>query len=241
MSLLCHINTRDLLTQHDDLLDDMFPHKHFQSGLDGTLEALDPNQDPVVLPVKFSSPSLNLMHYVPDGEVEYLNERTQTLKTPKDDPMYALPVLNVHNRGFYMVSKILDNTSCEIINLNPSEKTILDLAFGRDDPTEVEVGTDLQWSLGGYEDKIALAYTNLITELIKRKAVTAAYIDSNDPMYNQALRYHALQLIYMALSVEPGDKAERLAGTYYQLYQKELTNVSPTGYIHTSHKEFERC
>lgn len=241
MSLLCHINTRDLLQVHADLLDDAFPHMHYQDGLDAQIEAIDPAQDPIELPVRFSSKSLALNHYLSDEDAAALARRDQIVPLQGMQTQYALPVLNVHNVGFFNIVEVISNTEALITRSRPYEQLMYALSVNKDwDYKTIAPDTGLVWSLGGYEAQISTAYYDLVTELIKRRAVTADWINSNDPMYTQALRYRALQLIYTALSIEPDDKAAQLAADYYHLYQKELVNVAPYGSEYKAVKEFRR-
>ena len=214
---------------------------HYQDGLDGKIEATDPTQDPVELPVKFSSKSLALYHYLSDDDVEALKRSEQTVPIPGIQAQYALPVLNIHNVGFFNIVEVISNTEALITRTRPYEQLLYALSVNEDwDYKEIEPATDLVWSLGGYEAQISTAYYDLVTELIKRRAITADWINSNDPMYTQALRYHALQLIYTALSIEPDDKSAQLASDYYHLYQKELIHTAPYGSTYKAVREFRR-
>jgi len=212
------------MDSHNDLLADRFPNEYLQAGSDGVIVGTS-------VPCTFSSSSLALNHYIPDCDAETLDNEAQRVKTLSSNVDYVLPVLNIPTVGFFRITEVLTNQSCTIDYMSPSIQLIINRGLRLDlNATAITAATGLSWSLGGKEEKIALAYADLVTELIKRKAITADFIDSDDPSYVQALRYHSLQLVYMALIAMPDDNASRLTSNYYHLYQKELTTAKPYGY-----------
>lgn len=235
MSLLAHINTADLAARHDDILKDVFPGTHLQSGSDGVI--IDET-----LPCDFTAASLNLCHYIPDEMAEELNNSDQAVPIKANDLSYPLPLLNVDNTGFYKIIEIKNNNTAVIAKASPAITLRLNRAFGANlDDSSIASGEKLGWSLGGWELKIATAYADLVTELIKRGALTADYLDDNDPSYVEALTYHSLELVYTALITNPGDTASLLSARYHHLYNDELTRVKPYGYDRKARLEVSRC
>jgi len=234
MSLLSHIDTGALVDVHDDLPKDAFPGKHWYRGTDGVITGS-------TVPCTFTSASLQLNHYIPEADLDSLNTDVSKVKTISDNVDYVLPVLNIYKVGFFRVTSVTDNQTCTIDYMAPSIQLIINRGLNLDlDADDVTPATGLRWSLGGVEEKIAIAYADLVTELIKRKAITAESLVDNDPSYVQALRAHSLQLIYTSLITAPDDSATGLAAMYYRMYQKELTDAKPYGYEQKAVKRWER-
>ena len=234
MSLLTHITTRDLMDRHNDLLRDSFPNEYLQNGTDGVITG-------TTVPCTFTSASLQLYHYIPDHEGE-IDKDLQKVKLLADNTDFVLPVLNIPRVGFFRITGITDNQTCTIDYMTPSVQLIINRGLGLDlDATTITAATGLAWSLGGKEEKIALAYCDLVTDLIKRNAITAESLNDDDPSYVQALSYKSLELTFTALMKESGDNASILANRYYHLYKSELEIAKPYGYIHRAVQEFVRC
>jgi len=134
-------------------------------------------------------------------------------------------LMNIPERGFFALSVGL--AEMVVIDWLPSMTPLIntqnDLEY---DYKTVEAGTGLRYSIGGYEDKIMLAYIDVVMELRKRKTYPSA-ISNNDRIFNSCIIYRALELIYKEAAVTPEDMNMSLARLYKRDYEKELQTAMP--------------
>ena len=234
---LSHITTRDLLDIHPDLMADVFPGTFWQQGSDGILAKvllppLEPEGEPVIpevaeLPAAFSSESIALYHWS-DETSEYLNNDENSIITLKDNADKPIPVLNIPSIGFFRLEALTSNQSGTVNSISPAFAAVINrwCGYASDDNTFYE-GTELQFSLGGWEAQIATAYQTLLNDLTRRKVQPSA-IEDGDATYSQALSYKALSLVFRSLTRDREDNSAYLADYYANEYDKQLSSINTT-------------
>ena len=233
MSLLPHVNSADLLDHHDDLIQDYFPDTYWQKGSDGVIVGTE-------LPATFSDTNgtLQLRHWA-DSDAETLDNTINKIPLLNEDRSYPLPVLNIAKRGFYRFTTMIGNQSGTIDSLSPSYLASYNRWMARDlDSVDIDEGTELDWSLGGFEGKIAKAFQFLIIDLNQRE-IDPAVLDDDDGSYVEALTYKALELVFAARVTTAESYPAIQEEKYHRKYRMQIENIVPFGGVVASY-EWER-
>ena len=228
--LLPHVNSADLLDLHDDLVQDYFPDTHWQKGSQGVVVGAE-------LPSTFSSTEGTLMlnHWADDTALT-LDNTTNKIPLLNSNRTYPLPVLNIAKRGFYRFTEMETNQSGTIEAVSPSYLASFNRWMSRDlDCVDIAEGTELDWSLGGFEGKIAKAFQFLISDLIQRD-IYPGLIDDDDASYVEALSYKSLELVYAARVTTPESFQAKQEEKYHRKYRMQIENITPYGGIIASYE-----
>lgn len=218
--LLPHVTTADLLRHHNNLQRIVFDGYVWKKGTDGVIAS-------TTIPCTFTSATGDFL----TGELEEDSFDTTDKRI----------VLNIPERGIYDITGIDTDTTitmAAVPALQPVVNVNTDQAYNY---ATVAVGTSLAWSIGGWEEKILAAYIDILTRLRIRKIDPGA-ISNNDPAYNPAIIFKALELIFTSQIESDGDLYTVLANRYYYKYEEQLKIIIPetSGYTTVACKEWER-
>jgi len=196
-----HVTTADLLRLHNKLTDYTFPTNVYKKGTDGAIAA-------TTLPLTFTSATGDFLTGTDDN-------------FDSTDPTI---VLNIPERGFYDSTAIVSDTELTI-DWMPGVTPSINIDSGRAyDYKTVAIGTSLRWSLGGWEEKLLMAYKMLVNTLCKR-GIEPHTINDNDHAYSDSITYKAMELIATALVESPDDYWAMMGSHYRALYSSELDSV----------------
>jgi len=215
---LAQITTNSLIKRQRDLLQYSFPESTWQKGIAGTVAGTS-------LPATFSSTELRLNHWT-DDEVEVLDNDANRIKTFSDDYKFPLPVLNIPTLGFFQVRTITNNQTCIIDQLSPAYQKAINRWKGLEyDDVTIVAGTDLEWSLGGFELEISTAYEILLSDIFLQE-VYPSDIDDLDASYKRAIEAKAMELIYESWIKNPGDVWDRKREMKSLEYDEQMRMVN---------------
>ena len=229
------ITTESLIQRQDDLLNYAFSQE-WQKGVDGVITSDTAGTD-IELPCNFASASMELTHWF-DNEI--LDNEAEKITLAEDKRTLPLPILNIPNRGFFKVKSISSNQVCVLDVVTPA----FNLAMNRwryetQSSTDLTTGTALEWSLGGFEGKIAIAYETLLSDLTMADSCPTG-TGNLDASYKQAIEFKALEMICNSLTKQPDDHFYRQSYKYRKEYQNQLNSVTTNSSLKIACKEWNR-
>ena len=215
--LLPHVTTADLLRYHNNLQRIGFDSYLWKHGTDGVIAA-------TAIPCTITSATGAFVV----TEVDVWDDT---------DPRI---VVNIPSRGIYAatITAATTITISAIPALQPVVNVNTNQAYNYD---TIAVGTSLAWSIGGWEEKILMAYIDILTRLRIRK-IDPGSISDSDPAYNPAIIFKALELIFTSQIEADGDLWTVLANRYYYKYEEQLKIIIPetSGLASPAFKTWER-
>ena len=218
--LLPHVTTSDLLRHHNNLQRIAFDSYIWLHGTNGIITDTS-------LPSTLTAAGAGFL----TGEDE--DDAWDTT-----DPRI---VLNLPERGIYSVTNIGTTTTVTFAGV-PALQTIINVNTDQDyDYATIDAGTSLEWSVGGWEEKILMAYIDVLTRLRMRK-INPGSVADDDPCYNPAIIFKSLELIFTSQIEEEGDLWTILSNRYYYKYEEQLKMMIPekSGFETVAEMRWER-
>lgn len=206
--LRCHITTNDLRLFQNDIVNSQFPGWFWQRGSDGAITSGG----------SFTGANLSLN----DKGVDAVSG---AVVTPTGRAFELEHILNLAGHGFYQVKTITNNGTAVLRHVPSYQARINDLEGLEYADATFTADTALEWSFGGWEDKVLASYITLLDDLISLGVETSS-IDSDDMTFNTTLTYKALEMICMALMTEPDGLMAAKAGMWGKKYSQLMQQHS---------------
>ena len=201
-----HINTAYLIMLQDDILKHSFAPSFWQRGPACTLDTSG----------NFYAANLRLLDT--DGS------QAHAPSSGTDLSFDFSKVLCISGVGYFQVSSITNNNGA-VLRAIPAIQSIIN-AYSGEEVTESAFSTvtSAEWSFGGWEHKLAMAYQQLLADLYSRDVLPYDFADT-EPVYCDAPAYKALELVCLSLATDPNGHFRDLATWYHGKYQSQLENV----------------